>query len=117
MIKKYKIKQIWLAVGVISMILLGFHWFGYDSRNMEISILVLNAVGFALALPCSIFIVPVAVASSIYLGIQPTAMEGVYLNTIFIFVIGMMQWFFISRFWSSDGIPFQKLDLKEEGLK
>ena len=116
MIKKYRLKEIWLAVAVISMILLGFHWFGYDSRNLEVSILALNVVGFALALPCSLFVVPVAVASSIYLGIQPAATEGVYLNTIFIFVIGMMQWFFISRYWTAEGVPFHKLDLKGEGL-
>lgn len=98
------------------MILLGFHWFGYNSRNLEISILTLNAIGFILSLPCSLFVIPVAVASSIYLGIQPLAMEGVYLNTIFIFVIGLMQWFFVSKYWSSEGIPFQKLNLKSDQL-
>ncbi len=96
--------------------LLGFHWIGYDSRNLEVSILVLNAIGFALSLPCSFFVVPVITASFIYLDIYPVSSDGVYLNTIFIFVIGIMQWFFISRFWSPDGNPLQKLNLEHEGL-
>jgi len=116
MIKKYKLKQIWLAVAVISLILLGFHWFGYDSRNLEISILVLNAIGFVLSLPCSFFVVPVITASFIYLGIFPASSDGVYLNTIFIFVVGMMQWFFVSKYWTAEGNPMQTLGLKREGV-
>ena len=110
--KKYKLKQIWLGIGFVSMILLGFHWFGYDSSNLEKSILVLNLLVFVFSLPCSLFVVPVVVASNIYLGINPMSSEGIYLNTLFIFVVGLMQWFFISRYWSVDGIPFQKLNLK-----
>jgi hypothetical protein len=108
---KFNLKCIWLAVGVISLILLAFHWFGYDSNNLENAILALNVLAFALSLPCSLFIIPVVVATNHFMAISPVSGEGIYLNTIFLFVIGAMQWFWIARFWSPTEPPLQILDL------
>ncbi len=108
---KFNLKSIWLAVGVISLILLSFHWFGFDSQQLEMSILALNVLALLLSLPCSVFVIPVLVAANHYLEMSPFSSEGLYLNTIFLFVIGLMQWFWISRFWYPTESPLQMLGL------
>ena len=112
---KFSLKRTWFTVAVISMILLGFHWFGYESRNMQNTILALNAMMFMLSLPCSIFVIPVVVSAYHFVAINPAGANGIYLNTIFLFVIGFMQWFWIAKFWSPTEPQFQSIkftDLK-----
>ncbi len=108
---KFNLKNIWLAVGVISLILLAFHWFGFDSQQLEISILALNVLALILSLPCSLFVIPVLLAANRYLEMSPFSSEGLYLNTIFLFVVGAMQWFWIARFWYPTESPLQMLGL------
>ncbi len=110
---KFNLKQIWSAVGVISLVLLAFHWFGFDSRQLETSILALNALAFLLSLPCSLFFVPVLIASNHYLEMSPFSGDGLYLNTIFLFVIGAMQWFWIAKFWFPKEPQMQSLKFTE----
>ena len=108
---KIDIKKIWMIAAVSSLILLGFHWFGFDSKLLENSILILNVLAFATALPCSLFVVPVLFASNYYLEINPVSSEGVYLNTIFLSAIGAMQWFWVARFWSPKEPQVQMLGM------
>ncbi len=109
------LKHIWLAIGVISIIFLGFRWFGYESRNLPNTILAFNAAMFLLSLPCSVFVIPVIVSAYYFMAINPMGAHGIYLNTIFLFVTGMMQWFWIAKFWSPTEPQIQSLkftDLK-----
>ncbi len=108
---KSNLKYIWLAFGVLSLVLMIFMWFGYDSQNLQNTIYVLNALMLILSLPCSIFAVPVIVLANKYLGINPFSAEGINLSTIFLFVLGLMQWFWIARLWSPNKYVFQKIDL------
>ncbi len=108
---KSNLKHIWLAIAVFSVILTIFLWFGYDSQNLQNMILVLNSLMLILSLPCSLFVIPVVVLANHYLEINPVSIEGIYLNTIFLFVIGLMQWFWIVRFWFPTQSQFQMLDL------
>ncbi len=94
------LKNIWLAVGVFSMVLVAFRWFGYDSEDLRNSLIVLNVIPLLLSLPSSVFAVIVAVASNYYMGMTPWSSSAIYLNTILLFVIGLTQWFWIGRFWS-----------------
>ncbi len=48
---KSNVKRIWLAIGVLAMILMVFLWFGYDSQNLQNTILVLNGLMLILSLP------------------------------------------------------------------
>ena len=114
---KSNLKHIWLAVGAFSMILLAFDWFGFGSHNLQNTILGLNVLMFVLSLPCSIFVVPVIAAASYYLEIHTTSGVGIYVNTIFLFVLGFMQWFWIANFWSPAEKPFQMLDLLGENSR
>lgn len=108
---KFGLKYIWLASGVLSMILTTFLWFGYDSQNLQNTIHVLNSLMLILSLPCSLFAVPVVVLANYYLDMNPFSIEGIYLSTIFLFAVGLMQWFWLVRFWLPTEPPFQKLDL------
>jgi len=107
---KSNVKRIWLAIGVLAMILMIFVWFGYDSENLQNTILVLNGLMLILSLPCSLFVIPVVVLANHYLEINPVSTGGIYLNTIFLFVVGFMQWFWIVRIWSPTESQFQRLD-------
>ncbi len=108
---KFNLKYIWLGFGVLSMILITLFWFGYDSQNMQNTMHVLNVLMLILSVPCSLFAVPVIFLANHFLGIAPFSAEGINLATIFLFVLGMMQWFWIARLWSPDKYSFQKIDL------
>lgn len=105
------LKYIWLAVTSFSVVSMIFMWFGYDSQNLQNTVHVLNALMLILSLPCSLFAVPVVFLANHYLDINPFSTEGINLATIFLFVLGMMQWFWIARLWSPDKYSFQKIDL------
>ncbi len=107
---KSNLKRIWLAIGVLAMILMVFLWFGYDSQNLQNTILVLNGLMLILSLPCSLFVIPVFVLANHYLAINPVSTEGIYLNTFFLFIVGFMQWLWIVRIWSPTESQFQMLD-------
>lgn len=113
---KLNLKYVWLTVAVISLILLAFDWFGFGSQNLQNAVLVLNFAAFILSLPCSLFVIPVVAAANHYLSLNPLSGEGIYLNTIFLFVIGAMQWFWIARFWSPTEPTFQAIDLTNGNL-
>lgn len=108
---RFNLKKMWLAVGIISLVLLVFHWFGFYLEKLTDSILVLNVLAFLLSLPCSLFVIPVWIASSYYLALSPISSEGIYLNTFVLFAVGALQWFLIVRFWSPTEPVMQMLDL------
>ncbi len=112
---KSNLKYIWLAFGIFSMISIILMWFGDDSQNLRYAIYVSNALMLVLSVPCSLFAIPVVVLANYYLGINPLSAEGVYLSTIFLFVLGMMQWFWVARLWSPDKYVFQKINLLDAG--
>ena len=111
---KSNLKYIWLAVGGLAVVLMIFFWFGFESENLKKTILALDGLMFILSVPLSLFFVPVAAAANHYLEINALSTDGIYLNTVFLFVLGFMQWFWIARFWSPSKPPFQKLDLLGE---
>lgn len=111
---KSKLKILWSAAAFVSLVLTAVLWFGYESQNLKYAILGLNALMFLLSLPCSIFAVPVVAASAYYLEMRPTSAEGIYLGTVFLAVLGAVQWFWIARFWSPSEPVMQKLDLVGE---
>ncbi len=91
-----------------------FLWFGYDSQNLQNTILVLNGLMLILSLPCSLFVIPIVVLANHYLEMNPVSTEGIYLNTLFLFILGLMQWFWVSRVWSPTEPQLQMLDLLAE---
>lgn len=114
---KSNLKRIWSVAACLSLILLALMWFGYESQNLKYAILVLNSLMFLLSLPCSIFAVPVVAPAAYYLEMHPTSSEGIYLGTIFLSVLGAVQWFWIMRFWSPTEPIMQSLSLTEENIR
>ena len=108
---KSSLRKIWLVVGILSMVVLFLPPIGDSQIYVKNTILGLNALMFLLSLPCSLFAVPVVVAAAYYLDMYPTSRQGVTLMTILLFVIGLMQWFWISRFWSPTEPALQMLNL------
>ena len=78
--------------------------------------MVLDALMFILALPCSLFVVPVVAAANHFMAMSPVSADGIYLNTIFLFVVGLMQWFWIARFWSPTEPQFRSLKFTDVKL-
>ena len=57
---------------------------------------------FLLAFPSSIFAIPIMMIVYAAFGIYPNSMDGLYLNLLFLFVLGLVQWFWIvPRVWPS----------------
>lgn len=111
---KYKIslKQIWLAVGIFSLILPVFLPSEAGANNVFLNVVgVVNILMFVLSLPCSVFGLPVVFLAWYELGMNPNSIEGAYLNTILFFVLGFVQWFWLARFWSPTEPVLQGLDL------
>lgn len=111
------LKYIWLAIAVCSLSLTLFIWFGYESPILENAIFVLNGLMFALSLPCSLFAAPIVALADHYLGIKLFSVEGIYVSTFFLFILGLMQWFWIARFWSPTEPPFQPINLLADESK
>lgn len=108
---KLSLRTIWLVVGIVSLALVFLPLTGDARVYVKNTILALNALMFLLSLPCSLFAVPVMMASAYYLDMLPTSRQGITLSTILLFLIGLMQWFWISRFWSPREPVLQGLGL------
>jgi hypothetical protein len=109
---KLSFRHIWLTIGIISLILLTYLHFGTDSQTIvQKTILVLNVLMFIFSLPCSLFALPVVISAAYFLDMRPNSVDGIYLNTLLLFVLGCVQWFWIARFWSPTEPPLQRLDL------
>lgn len=109
---KLSLKQIWLAVGIFSLILPIFLPSAEGSGNFVLNLIgIVNIVMFILSFPCSFFGLPIVFFAWYVLEINPLSIEGAYLNTILFFVLGLVQWFWIARFWYPTETPFQKLNL------
>lgn len=106
------LKQIWLAVGIFSLILPVFLPSEAGSNNVFLNIVgIVNIVMFILSFPCSLFGLPVVFFAWYVLEMNPNSIEGAYLNTILFFVLGFVQWFWIARFWSPTDPLLQEIKL------
>ena len=78
---------------------------------------VSNVVGtatasmFILTFPSSLFGLPLLIFVGSMLGVNPNSIEGMYLNLFVMFVLGLVQWFWIvPRIWGGSS-KVQILDL------
>ena len=94
---KTNLKYLWSAFAVAAFVLMIFVWFGYESENLRYTIFALNVLMFILSVPCSLFFVPIAAAANYYLEIETFSDAGIYLDTVFLTVLGALQWFWIER--------------------
>jgi hypothetical protein len=111
---KTNLKRIWTIAAALSLGLMIYLYFGeIESATLVNTILALDVVMFILSLPVSVFAAPVVFSAWYFLELNPLA-EGVYLNTIVLFLLGALQWFWLIRFYFPPESPFQRLDLAAE---
>ena len=80
--------------------------------------IVQNVIGtttvtmFILSFPSSLFGIPILFFTQITLGVDPNSIGGMYLNLFLLFVLGLVQWFWIvPRIWRRNGSKIQALNL------
>ncbi|HVE56768.1 MAG TPA: hypothetical protein VNB22_08065 [Pyrinomonadaceae bacterium] len=108
---KTNLKRIWSVVAILSLGLLIYSWFGNESPNLLNTLLALNGLMLLLSLPCGLFGGAVVFFAWYVLEMNPLSLEGAYLTTIVLFLLGFVQWFWITRFWYPTETPFQELKL------
>ena len=70
-----------------------------------------TATMFILSFPTSLFGIPVLAVVGFVLGVDPNSIQGMYVNLFMLFLLGLVQWFWIvPRVWRHDP-DFQVLDL------
>lgn len=111
---KSNLKFLWTAFASLALISTLFVWFGYESENLRYAVFALNLLMFIMSAPCSLFFVPIAAAANYYLEIEIFSNAGIYLSTVFLTVLGALQWFWLAHFWSANGFQFQKLELLDD---
>jgi hypothetical protein len=66
---------------------------------------------FILSFPSSLFGIPLLFFAQTALGVDPNSIGGMYINLLLLFVLGLVQWFWIvPRLWRHDP-DFQSLNL------
>jgi len=109
---KTNLKRIWSVVAVLSLGLLIYSWFsGIESPYLLNTLLAFNGLMLLLSLPCGLFGGAVVFFAWYVLEMNPISLEGAYLNTILLFLLGFVQWFWLTRFWYPTETPFQELKL------
>ncbi|MBK7705420.1 MAG: hypothetical protein IPJ30_06455 [Acidobacteria bacterium] len=97
MYNKTILRNLWLGVTSIAVVLALTIWFGYESERLRFIVLALNLAAFLLALPSSLIVIPVAFAANYYLDINALSTGGIYFNSFILLFVGAVQWFLITN--------------------
>ena len=109
---KISLSGLWLFVCVFTLLIPVFLPSFAASANPASNIVgTATASMFILTFPSSLFGIPLLVFIGYMLGVNPNSIEGMYLNLFVMFVLGLVQWFWIvPRIWRNDP-KVQILDL------
>ena len=101
---KLSLSGIWLLTGIISMLLPIFLPSSANPHNFVQNVIGTSTVTmFILSFPSSLFGLPVMFFAGHVLQVNPNTMEGMYLNLFLLFVLGLVQWFWIvPRVWRNE---------------
>ena len=93
---KFSLSGIWLLIGIFSMILPVFLPSSSNPQNFVQNVIGTTTVTmFILSFPSSLFGLPLLYFAALILGVDTNSMEGMYLNLFLLFVLGLVQWFWI----------------------
>ena len=93
----------WLFVSVFTIILPVFVPSFSSSNPATSAIGVATAAMFILSFPSSLFGLVAMMFIDIILGMNPNSIQGLYVNLLVMFTLGLVQWFWIApRIWKSD---------------
>lgn len=89
----------------------------YPHTFLEDPIGAATAVMITLSLPSSLFAIPAMAFVGAMFGISSYSIQGMYLNLLFLFALGYVQWFWIvPRFFGKGRKDLQVLNLHAEQM-
>lgn len=101
---KLSLSGMWLLVSLFSLLLPIFLPSNAFSSNPATNVIgTATATMFILSFPSSLFGIPLLVVVDYALGVDPNSIQGMYVNLFMLFVLGLVQWFWIvPRVWRRD---------------
>lgn len=108
---KFRLSSMWLFVSIFTIILPVFvPSFSYLNPATNV-IGVATAAMFILSFPSSLFGLVAMMFVDITLGMNANSIEGLYVNLLVMFTLGLVQWFWIiPRIWNRDP-AFQTVEI------
>ena len=103
---------IWLLAGLASLMLpIVIPTFANPQSFAQNVIGTATAAMYVLSFPLGLFATPLLYVSQIVIGVDPNSIGGKYLNIFFIFLLGLVQWFWIvpSIFRKRGGVGLDEL--------
>lgn len=113
---KFSLSGMWLFVCVFTLLIPVFLPSFAGSANPAANVVgTATASMFILTFPGSLFGMPLLIFVGAILGVDPNSIQGMYLNLFVMFVLGLVQWFWIvPRIWRNEP-DVQILDLPDLG--
>ena len=101
---KISLSGMWLIVSLFSLLLPVFLPSDALSGNPAANVIgTATATMFILSFPSSLFGIPLLAVVDYVLGAHPNSIQGMYVNLFMLFVLGLVQWFWIvPRVWRND---------------
>ena len=106
----------WLVTGLVSLAMPVFlpSWPG-STWFVATPIGAATVTMFILSFPISVFGTPVLYLINVFLGIAPSSLQGMYLNLVMLFILGIVQWFWlVPTIWGKNQV-IQSLELSAAG--
>ena len=108
---KFRLSSMWLFVSVFTILLPVFVPSFSSSDPATNAIGVATAAMFILSFPSSLFGLVAMMFVNIILGMNVNSIEGLYVNLLVMFTLGLLQWFWIvPRIWNRDP-AFQTVEI------
>ena len=93
---KFTLGGAWLLVCSIVLLLPIFIPTSANPQSFIQNVIGFSTVSiFVLSFPISLFGMPLLYVSQVILGVDPDSIGGMYLNLFLLFVLGLVQWFWI----------------------
>jgi hypothetical protein len=121
MTDKFKISLtgMWLLVSAVCLVLPIFLPSAAFSPNPAANAIgTATATMFILSFPSSLFGIPLLIIVDYALGVDPNSIQGMYVNLFLLFVLGLVQWFWIvPRVWRREpGIQVLQIPSLKESV-
>lgn len=101
---RISLSGLWLITSLVSLILPVFIPTYPDPQSFIQNVIGTSTVTmFVISFPSSLFGIPLLFFAQTALGIDPNTIGGMYLNLFLLFVLGLIQWFWIvPRVWRNE---------------
>lgn len=112
---KLTLSGMWLVTGLVSLGIPIFLPSWSSSWFVTTPIGAATVTMFILSFPMSVFATPVLYLINIMVGINPSSLQGMYGNLVMLFILGIVQWFWlVPRIWGRQQMV-QSLELSAVG--